>query len=187
MSRLNRAVLALSLFLAVPAMGAELNGVVMPDVREVQGRQLTLNGIGSRIYSIFRVPVYVAGLYLEQRSSDPAAILKSPATKLVHMQALYSAGRDDIVDAWRTSFRDACRPPCSLPVQQIEAFYGLMTDVRAGDTHTFIFEPDRVDVLMNNRALGSIAGGGFSELLLGTWIGAAPPTPELKQALLGLR
>lgn len=180
------ALVAFLLWLA-PAGAAELNGVVMPDTREVGGRPLVLNGIGTRLYSFLRIPVYVAGLYLEQRNGDAAAILASRSPKLIHMQALRSAGRDDIVEAWRTSFEDNCRPPCSLPQAQIAQFNAWMTDVRAGDTHTFLFQPDRVDLLMNDRPLGSVQGGGFSDLILSTWIGAAPSSPELKRALLGLR
>ena len=57
---------------AVPAAAAALDGVSLPDNVTVGGEQLTLNGIGLRTYSILGIRIDVAGLYLRQRSSDPA-------------------------------------------------------------------------------------------------------------------
>jgi hypothetical protein len=95
------AVIALLLWPAA-AIAGEMHGVVMPDVCEVGGRTLVLNGMATRLYSFLRIPVYVAGLYLERRDSDAAAILASPAPKLIQMQALRSASRNDIIEVWRS-------------------------------------------------------------------------------------
>jgi Chalcone isomerase-like len=65
------------------ASAAELDGVVMPDTHDVAGYHLTLNGLALRTYSVLRVHVYVAGLYLERRSSDGDAILNSSQPKLL--------------------------------------------------------------------------------------------------------
>ena len=45
-----------------------LAGVSLPDSQQVAGKTLALNGLGLR--TKFMVKVYVAGLYLEQKSSD---------------------------------------------------------------------------------------------------------------------
>ena len=65
------------------AAAAELDGVVMPDKQDVAGYHLVLNGLGLRTYSILRVHIYVAGLYLERRTIDPNAILSSSQPKLL--------------------------------------------------------------------------------------------------------
>ncbi len=49
-----------------------------------EGKTLVLNGLGLR--TKFVVKVYVAGLYLEQKSSDANAILKADAPKRLVMQ-----------------------------------------------------------------------------------------------------
>ena len=60
------------LLLTSTAMAAELDGIVMPDKQDVAGYHFVLNGLALRTYSVLRVHVYVAGLYLEHRTIDPS-------------------------------------------------------------------------------------------------------------------
>ncbi|HEY1965075.1 MAG TPA: chalcone isomerase family protein, partial [Acidobacteriaceae bacterium] len=63
---------------------ATLAGVTLPDTAQVGGKTLVLNGLGLRTKMM--VKVYVAGLYLEQKSSDPNAIIKADAPKQIIMK-----------------------------------------------------------------------------------------------------
>ena len=91
-----RALLLALLLLAAPLRAAELAGVVLPDSRVAEGVTLRLNGIALRTYSIFRVHVYVAGLYLAQPGRTVEAVLRQPGPKLVEMRSLRDVGRDDV-------------------------------------------------------------------------------------------
>ena len=53
-----------------PLLARECQGVNLPDQLQVSGKTLQLNGLGLREATIFKVRVYVAGLYLEQKSTD---------------------------------------------------------------------------------------------------------------------
>ena len=75
------------------AAAAELDGVVTPDKQDVAGYHLVLNGLGLRTYSILRVHIYVAGLYLERRTIDPNAILGSSQPKLLRFVFIARRGR----------------------------------------------------------------------------------------------
>ncbi len=55
------------ILIASTAFAAELAGVRMSDQVTVDGRTLSLNGLGLREATAFKVDVYVAGLYLEQK------------------------------------------------------------------------------------------------------------------------
>ena len=69
-------VTALVLALMSPvASAADKAGVHMADTLHVRDQDLLLNGLGLREATIFKVDVYVAGLYVTQKTSDPAAIL----------------------------------------------------------------------------------------------------------------
>src|SRR5689334_7437199 len=75
--------LILTAFVAISmasASAATVDDITMPDARMINGRQLVLNGMGERTYSILGIRIYVAALYLEQRSHDAEAILRSPET-----------------------------------------------------------------------------------------------------------
>jgi hypothetical protein len=59
------------------AQGKECKGVNFPDQAQVEGTNLTLNGLGLRQATAFKVNVYVAALYVVKTSSDAAALLGS--------------------------------------------------------------------------------------------------------------
>ncbi|NTV81652.1 MAG: hypothetical protein HGA24_09555, partial [Candidatus Aminicenantes bacterium] len=97
-------VFALLLLLSGSSVGAgELAGVTLPDQVTVGGKNLALNGMGVR--KKMMIKVYVAGLYLEQRSADPAAIVGSDSTKRVVMHFTTNmATKSKMDDAWREGF-----------------------------------------------------------------------------------
>ena len=68
---------------AFDLLAGTLAGVTLPDTVQVDGRTLVLDGLGLR--KKFGVKVYVAGLYLEHKSSDSSAILKADAPKRIVM------------------------------------------------------------------------------------------------------
>jgi Chalcone isomerase-like len=180
-------VLALTSSSAEPAAAATFAGVTLPDTVEAAGKRLALNGIGSRVYSIFRVDVYVAGLYLDAPSHDAAAILDSPRPKLVAMVFLHAVGRDDMIAAWRESFRDNCKAPCVLPSASIARFEAMLDGIAQNDSLRFVFSNGGVEMFFGQQSKGRIDDPAFARLLLATWIGPAPPTENLKKALLGGR
>ena len=53
---------------------AELDGVQVPNTLQVDGKTLHLNGFGLRTYSILRIHIYVASLYLEHLNTDPEQV-----------------------------------------------------------------------------------------------------------------
>ena len=62
---------ALLASIAAPLPAAECIGVSLPDRMQAPDRQpLVLNGMGVRKATLFKVKVYVAGLYLPESSSD---------------------------------------------------------------------------------------------------------------------
>ena len=68
---------AMGLALCTPGRAAQLQGVMLPDTQSAGQTELRLNGIALRTYSILRIPIYVAGLYLVRPDSDADSILRS--------------------------------------------------------------------------------------------------------------
>ena len=121
---------ALLLFISpVMAAAAELDGVVMPDKQDVAGYHFVLNGLGLRTYSILRVHVYVAGLYLERRTSDPNAILGSSQPKLLRFVFVRNVDAEDARKSWREALDQNCPAPCPLPSGQYCSVHGAATCV----------------------------------------------------------
>ena len=180
-------VLALLLTPLSVAAAAELHGVSMPDTREVDGTKMRLNGIGLRTYTVFGIPIYVAGLYLEQRSENAQTILRSPGRKLLEMRFLHDVPAKDARDAWQEGFEQNCQAPCYLDPLIVQQFLAAVPSMRAGDESTLSFTPAGVAATVNGRLIGQVPDRNFAATLLATFIGAVPPTPQLKRQLLGLR
>ncbi len=169
------------------AHAADLDGVSIPDTQSVGGRQLVLNGIGLRTYSVFDIHIYVAGLYLERRSDNPELILHSPETKLLDLHFLHDVDADDARVAWIDGFDKNCRPPCYLDPHDVQRFLAAVTPIQKGDETKLLFTPSGAVVTSNGQLTGHINDPHFAEVILATFIGPSPPTERLKRELMGHR
>jgi Chalcone isomerase-like len=181
-----RILLAALLTMSV-ARAAELHGIAMPDVRVIDGVPMHLNGMGLRTYSVLGIRIYVAGLYLERRSNDPTAILHSHEMKLLDIRFLRDVDAARARQAWQDSLEQNCTAPCHLDSRDLQRFLAAVPSVHEGDSSTLLFTPHGVHITLNRATLGDIAEPAFAQLMLSTFIGREPPTPQLKRELLGLR
>jgi hypothetical protein len=113
---------------ATPALAAERAGVTLPDQATVEGRTLVLNGMGLRKATWLRVKIYVAGLYLEEKSPDADAILRPGRTKRVVLVFVRAVGREDLLDTWDESFQENEGVDLAGSEAPIATFHGFMPD-----------------------------------------------------------
>ena len=186
---MKRCFIAVAIVLAClsAARAAELDGVTLPDTQFADGKQLRLNGIGLRTYSVFRIHIYVAGLYLEHPSDDAAAILHSTSMKMLAIRFVHDVSVDEARTAWRNGFQNNCVAPCQLDPHAVEEFLAAVRPIVSGDEATLLFTPSGAEIKTNGELMGRITDKPFAELILATFIGPAPATPRLKRELLGER
>jgi hypothetical protein len=168
------------------AHGKECNGVNFPDQAQVEGSNLSLNGLGLRQATFLKVKVYVAALYVAKTSSDPGAILGSSAPSELILQFVRDVGADDLRKGWDEGF--AKNSGAQLPAlkDRIAMLNGWMADVKSGQRLTFIHKPGAgIQVDVNGAVKGTIKGDDFAKAFLSIWLGADPPNPEIKAGLLG--
>ncbi len=168
----------------------ELNDVKMDDQVQVNGKTLLLNGMGLRKVSKFGIPikVYVGGLYLEKKSSDSDAIIKSTENKKYVMEMLQNVDREPMIEAFEKSFTENCVHTCDQKGAQFAKFKVFIPSVRKRDRLVFTFAADHVDfeVIGANAKRATLTGVEFSHNLLALFINkVSPPTPELRAGLLG--
>ncbi len=173
------------LLVAAPAFGAERAGVKMPDTITVAGKQLVLNGLGVREATIFNVDVYVAGLYLEAKSSNGDQIASSEQVKRINMVFVRDVDRSDIVDAFRDGFKRNGGDMNKLK-DRLGKLNGWMTDIKKGQTLSFTYEPGKgTTVELKGEVKGVIEGADFATAVFRNYIGPKPPNSGLKNGLLG--
>lgn len=166
-------------------LGVQVGKESLPDQWALDGTSLVLNGAGPREYGFLRIKVYVAALYVAKRDNSSAGVLDAKTPKVLHTRFLRDVELKDTLAAWDYYFEQNCKAGCTLPKAQIEAFKKIVPVTVAGETQTYLFRADGVELLRNEKSLGVIPGGDFARLLLSTWIGEVPTTPALKKALLG--
>jgi hypothetical protein len=174
----------LFLGLAVSATAGEAAGVKMPDTATVEGKTLKLNGIGLRKKVVFKV--YVAGLYLENPSKDPAAVISSDQVKSVRLSILRSLKGSQITEAIVEGFEKNSKAQMGALKARLERFNAMFPDVKEGDELDMTYVPGKGTVVTAKGAeKGVIEGKDFADALFSVWLGANPVQEDLKKALLG--
>ena len=166
-------------------LGGVLHGVEMPDSQIVNGIHLVLNGLALRTYSFLRVPIYVAGLYLEHPTADANAILTSHQIKLFRFVFVRDIDAEDARKSWRENLDRSCAIPCRLSTDAIARFLASIPQIHKGDTNTFLFTSGHLDVAINGRSLGQITDPDFMKVILSSFVGPHPGSPQVKRELLG--
>lgn len=163
---------------------ASLAGVNLPDSATVGGKQLLLNGMGLRTKVFFKV--YVAGLYLEEKTKNPDTVIQSERTKRVVLHFLRSVSRDKMVEAYTEAF-DANAPGSRQKLRsQVDAFLATFEAMNEGDRIVISYVPSiGTEVSVKGRIKATIPGQAFARALFACWFGSRPASGDLKDQMLG--
>ena len=155
------------------ALAGELAGATLPDTLKSGDLTLTLNGLGLRKKSVFKV--YVGGLYLESPSKDAGAILATDQAKAIRMHFLRDLTKAQLVEALQSGFEGNAKDKTGHKAA-FDKMLALIPDVKEGDTLTFTYLPGKGTMLqVGNKELGAFAGKGFSDAVFSIFLGPKPP------------
>jgi hypothetical protein len=183
---MRRALLAAALLaLALPAFADTLANVTLPDTVTVAGRTLVLNGMGVR--SKFFVKIYVAGLYLEKKTADPAAIIQADAAKRMVLQFVRSeVTREQMTEAFDEALKNNGPDKAPALKNEIAQFLKVLETMREKEQLVVTYLPGTGTVVSIRGAdKVTIPGLPFGQLVFSMWLGPKPPNGDLKAGLLG--
>ena len=167
------------------ARAASLAGVALPDTVQAGDTTLVLNGLGLRKKML--VKVYVAGLYVKQKSSDAGAILDAGVPKRLVMQFVRGVSKDQLVEAFAESFDNNAPEARKTMKADLDRFFGAIEAVKEGDQLVFTYLPGKgTTVAIHGKEKLTIEATAFSSALFSVWLGPKPPTADLKKGILGL-
>ena len=180
-------VVSAPVFGGAPALGAECLKVTFSDSAKVAGTDLVLNGLGIRKATILAVKVYVAGLYLPQKSGDAGKIVGAKQPWQLVLRFVHDVDASDMRDAFEEGFKKNAGDKLAALHPRIEALNARMVDdFKKGQYLSFTNDAAKgVTVDVNGAAGTAIEGADFASALLSIWIGHEPPNGDLKSGLLG--
>ncbi|MFZ6741607.1 chalcone isomerase family protein [Undibacterium sp. JH2W] len=173
-----------------PGLGAtEIAGVMLEDKICLDKHDLQLNGAGIRSKAIFQV--FVAALYLSEKSKQAAEILASPTAKRMQIVML----RDISAEKFGQNFMEGMKQNVSKEQKskiidqmvRLGEMFSKVPEFRKGDKLTVDWLPDTGTVIMINgqKTMSNLPEPLFYNALLKLWLGENTVQDSLKRQLLG--
>jgi Chalcone isomerase-like len=177
--------LTLAVFsLASLSHAGTLANVTLPDTVQAGNTTLVLNGMGLRTKYAFKV--YVAGLYIPQKSADPGAILKPDVPRRIVMHFVRDVSKNQLTDGFTESFENNTPEAAKTLKPDIDRLFAVLDAVKDGEEVTFTYVPGTgTSVAIAGKERVSIAGPSFADLIFSVWLGPKPPNAGLKKGILG--
>jgi hypothetical protein len=175
--------------LAASAQPVEIEGVKLEPAAQVGSANLQLNGAGLRTRAIFKV--YVAGLYVPQKSTDAAALLAQKGPRRLAITMLRNVDAESFAGALNEGLKnnhsEAQFAAFKTQIETLNANLTAVGEAKKGDVIHFEFVPEAgTRVTVNGQARGTaIPGEDFYTAVLRVWLGEKPADSGLKKGLVG--
>jgi ribosomal protein L9 len=175
---------------SLPAQASvDVNGYKFEDTAKVAGKDLKLNGAGMR--TKFVVKVYAAGLYLPEKKTNVADILKQEGPRRVTIQMARDISSEDFGKAFMDGLNEnvdkAEKQKIVAQIGKMGELFASVEGLKKGDTLHMDWIPGTgTQCELNGKKLGEpIPDLNFYNAILRIWLGDKPVDRSLKPALLG--
>ena len=134
----------------------------------------------------FVIKVYACGLYLKDKTNNADVIINNDAPMAIKMHFMYkNVPKEKLIKAWNDGFKHYKNK--ERLVKEIDKFNSLFKyDAKKNDIYELVYTPRKgVDVIFNNKIIGTVGGSEFKKALFSIWLGEKTDLPKLKVKLLG--
>ncbi len=174
--------------LATPAHALTVDGVDVPDTYSAMGKELQLNGAGTR--SKWFMNLYVGGLYVPEKVDDAEAVISAdePQAITLHITSgMITSER--MTEATMDGFQAATGGDLSSIQADVDQFMAVFQEeIQEGDVFDLVYVPGSgVQVLKNGEQRDSVGDLEFKKALFGIWLSDKPAQKDLKEKMLGKR
>ena len=174
-----------TLVLSLGLQAKTIQGVDFAESVDLGGKKLVLNGVGIRKATFFKVKVYVSGLYISKKESDPSKIAAQEGPKKISMQFLMGVERKKLTDAWSKSLSQHCPEDCSELKNGLAKMNSYMRNVRKKDRFEFDIYADKVVPTIQGKVKEEIKGASFGQALLKVFVGPKEIDAGMAKGLRG--
>jgi hypothetical protein len=174
---------------SLSAFAAEVSGVKLDDQITVGTSPLVLNGAGLRT-KFGLAKVYVAGLYVPQKSGEAAGIIGLQQPRRVVMVMKRDVSADTMLEAFHkglsANLSEAELQALKPRLDQLDQVFHAVGQAREHDVIDLDFGADgSVRISFNGKPTDQIQGPDIGPAMLKIWLGEHPVQDSLKDALLG--
>lgn len=171
-------------------LAAEVAGVKMEDAVKVGGKELKLNGAGTRAWAGL-IKVYAMGLYLTEKKSTAADVLALNAPRRVKLVLMRKVNNEELGQAFmdglnKNSDKAEKAKFVDQTIKMGEVFTSI-SELDKGSVITIDYVPEvGLQVYVNDKKLGEpMTGLPFANAFMKIWLGDKPADNTLKEKLLG--
>jgi hypothetical protein len=167
----------------------EMEGQKFEPTVALGGQTLSLNGVGLRKKAFFKV--YVAGLYVGQKTTNAATIINDKGARRISLHMLRDVESSSFIDSFTEGLKNNLTEAQFASFKpQTDALLAIMKSIgeaKKGDVVNFDYTPEGgTRVSVNGQAKGNpIAGGDFFSAVTRIWLGDKPADETLKKGMLG--
>jgi hypothetical protein len=176
----------LSFAMSLPLQAKELHGFTFEEKIKLEDQELSLNGLGVRLATMFKVKVYVAALYLAKPAKTEAEVTSQKTHKMIELRFLTSVDKTKLKDAWTEGFKknlgEEGYKKISTSLTTLNAY---MASMNKDQIMKFATAGDKILVTVKGEDKPTITDPYFAENFFKVFIGTSPPNEELKKGLLG--
>lgn len=183
---LASATIVLAAAIGSSASAATCGDVQFADTMNVAGAPLVLNGLGIRTATMFNVEVYVAGLYVPEKSFDGDAIIAANQPWQMVLKFVHDADAADVRDAFQKGFHRVTGGNLGPLQDRIATLDAQIVDIKEGEYLSLTYDPATESTVIDlNGMSGAIQGADFADALLTMSVGQDTPNQDLRTGLLG--
>lgn len=149
--------------------------------------KLLLNGAGQR--SKFFIDLYVAALYLSEKSQDAEDIINTDSTMMIQIHVISNLiTSENLIRGTREGFNKSTNDQTASIQEQIDEFLSAFdSPIVLGDIFEIVYQPEKgVTVIKNRHVVKKLQSDlAFKKALFGVWLSKKPAQQSLKEDLLG--
>lgn len=179
--------LVCGLFLSMNVSALEVSGVKLDENVKLGNANLQLNGAGVRTKVVF--DIYVAALYLGEKSKKAEVVLADAGNKRVALHILFGLKSEALLEAFKSGIENnhsaAELTALDAPLKKFNAIFNSVPEVHKGDVILIDYLAGvGTKVTVNGTERGVVEGADFNRALLKIWLGNRPVQDDLKKDML---
>ncbi|GAA4279031.1 chalcone isomerase family protein [Aquimarina mytili] len=187
---IKKITLVLVALISISAATAQIRvgKAILPYEENFADTDLKLNGAGMR--EMLWIDLYAGGLYLQNKSKDPKAILDADETMAIKLNIVSGfVTQKKMIKAVRDGFNKATFGNTKALDERINKFIRFFSEpIVKNDIFDIVYVKDKgVKAFKNGKELGVIEGRDFKYALFKIWLGDEPASEGIKKGMLGLQ